>query len=145
MFGLQYMPKALKHPGVITRMEGSTLTIKIIQTAACATCSVKRACHVSEQKEKYINVPFLPRYAHHQVGDEVTLVGKRSMGMRAVLLAFVLPFCILITILALYAHLYPGKEAEAAGISIASLMPYYALLYISREKISQSFTFELED
>lgn len=139
------MPSTFKHTGVIVAIKGDMLKVKITQTSACATCSVKEACHVSEQKEKCIDIPFDKSKSHYRIGDTVTVTGKSSTGLKAVALAFVIPFCILMAVLALCLHLAPGKEAEAALISIACLIPYYIGLYAIRKKLSRIFIFELEN
>lgn len=138
------MPKIIKHQGIVAGIESAILKVKITQTSACAACSAKGMCHASEQKEKCIDIPFIPEQSQYQIGDSVTIMGKESMGLKAVLLAFVLPFCILITALAIILHLFPGREAEAALASMACLIPYYLILYAFREKVGRAFTFELE-
>ena len=137
------MTNILKHRGVISGISGNVLKVTITQTSACASCSVKNACHVSDKKEKCVDV--LSVRKDFRIGDEVTLVAKESMGLKAVLLAFVLPFLILVTALAAVLHFYPGREAEAAILSVCCLIPYYMVLYASRKKLSRIFTFELED
>ena len=137
------MTNILKHQGTIASIEGHFLKVKITQVSACASCGVKDACHVSDKKDKYVDV--FSEHNNHHVGDEVTLVAKESMGMKAVLLAFVIPFLILITALIAILHFYPDNEIEAALLSIACLVPYYIILYFFRKRLSHVFTFELED
>lgn len=137
------MTNILKHRGVIAGISGNVLKVKITQVSACASCGVKDACRVSDQKEKYVDV--LSRRTDCRIGDEVTLVAKESMGLKAVLLAFVLPFIILVAVLAIVLHFYPGDEMEAALLSVVGLALYYVALYAFRKRLGRIFTFELED
>ena len=138
------MADSIKHLGIVKSMNGAHLEVSIIQSSACSSCSVKGHCSVSDTKEKIIevfNVLNLPC----QIGDKIMLVGKTSMGMKAVLLAFVLPFFVLLSALILSLSLM-GEHSElfAAIVSLCSLIPYYAILYLCRGKLKRSFTFYVE-
>lgn len=66
------------------------------------------------------------------------------MGMKAVLLAFVLPFVVLMTVLSVSLQLTQGDEPLSALFALTSLIPYYFIIYCFRKKISRTFTFVLE-
>ena len=80
------MADIIKHRGIVEKVEGSHVVVRIVQTSACAACSAKGLCNASESKEKQIDVYEVN--APYQVGEEVVLIGTTSMGMRAVALAF---------------------------------------------------------
>ena len=83
------MADIIKHRGIVEKVDGMHITVRIVQTSACAACSAKGLCNASESKEKQIDVYEVnPSY---QIGEEVVLCGTTSMGMRAVLLAFGVP------------------------------------------------------
>lgn len=138
------MAKSLTHRGVIVGIESTRLKVRIVQMSACSACSVKSTCGVSESKEKLIDV-LNPKQIPCQIGDEVTLVGKEGMGLKAVLWAFVIPFLLIVLALCLALHFFPGKEVEAALFSIAILVPYYLVLYALRKRLDRIFTFELDN
>ena len=133
----------IKHLGIVENINGSRLKVKIVQSSACSACSVKGHCSASETKEKIIddynknNVPC-------QVGERVMIVGTTSMGMKAVLLAFVLPFIVLLLALIISLKLTGGDEAVSALVSLGTLVPYYLIIYICRNRLSRSFMFILE-
>ena len=86
------MADIIKHRGIVEKVDGTHITVRIVQTSACAACSAKGLCNASESKEKQIDVYEVnPSY---QIGEEVVLCGTTSMGMRAVLLAFGVPLLI---------------------------------------------------
>lgn len=91
MLTLQNMINNIKHLGIVESINGSRLKVRITQASACASCSAKAHCHVSESKEKTIDV-YNREGVPCQVGEQVWIVATASMGMKAVLLAFVIPF-----------------------------------------------------
>lgn len=136
------MMNNIKHLGIVENIDGSLVKVKIAQSSACSSCSVKGHCSVSETKEKLIDV-YNKNGLSCRVGDQVMIVGATSMGMKAVLLAFVLPFLVLMAVLVVVLEI-TGDEPVAALASLASLMPYYLVIYLFRNKLARTFTFTLE-
>lgn len=133
----------IKHLGIVENINGSRLKVKIVQSSACSACSVKGHCSASETKEKIIDV-YNKNNVPCQVGERVMIVGTTSMGMKAVLLAFVLPFIVLLLALIISLKLTGGDEAVSALVSLETLVPYYLIIYICRNRLSRSFMFILE-
>ena len=133
----------IKHLGIVENINGSRLKVKIVQSSACSACSVKGHCSASETKEKIIDV-YNKNNVPCQVGERVMIVGTTSMGMKAVLLAFVLPFIVLLLALIISLKLTGGDEAVSALVSLGTLVPYYLIVYICRNRLSRSFMFILE-
>lgn len=133
----------IKHLGIVENINGSRLKVKIVQSSACSACSVKGHCSASETKEKIIDV-YNKNNVPCQVGERVMIVGTTSMGMKAVLLAFVLPFIVLLLALIISLKLTGGDEAVSALVSLGTLVPYYLIIYMCRNRLSRSFMFILE-
>lgn len=133
----------IKHLGIVENINGSRLKVKIVQSSACSACSVKGHCSASETKEKIIDV-YNKNNVPCQVGERVMIVGTTSIGMKAVLLAFVLPFIVLLLALIISLKLTGGDEAVSALVSLGTLVPYYLIIYICRNRLSRSFMFILE-
>lgn len=133
----------IKHLGIVENINGSRLKVKIVQSSACSACSVKGHCSASETKEKIIDV-YNKNNVPCQVGERVMIVGTTSMGMKAVLLAFMLPFIVLLLALIISLKLTGGDEAVSALVSLGTLVPYYLIIYICRNRLSRSFMFILE-
>ena len=137
------MSDTIKHLGIVENINGSYVQVRILQTSACASCSVKGHCNASETKEKLIDV-YNGKDIHCQVGQHVLICGTTSMGMKAVWLAFCIPFLLLLGALFLFMALTGGDEIKAALFSLATLIPYYLILYMCRKRLSRAFTFTLE-
>ena len=137
------MNNNIKHLGIVESIDGSHVRVKILQSSACSSCSAKSHCNVSETKEKIIDIHDKDSADCCSVGQQVMVCGTTSMGMKAVLLAFVLPFLILLFALFLSMEL-TNDEAASALVSLCTLIPYYIIIYLLRNKISRTFSFTLE-
>lgn len=124
-------------------IDGFRLKVRIVQTSACSSCSVKGHCNASETKEKLIDV-YNNKGLMPQVGQKVMIVGATSMGMKAVGWAFGIPFLILLVSLFVSMALTQNDEVASALVSLAMLIPYYVILYLCRKRFSRTFIFTLE-
>ena len=120
----------IKHLGIVENIQGSHLSVRIVQTSACAACSAKGHCSSADSKDKIIDI-IDTAASSYQVGEKVMVVGETSMGMMAVVLAFVLPFVLLIFSLFLLMALIEN-ELYAALLSLAVLIPYYFVLWLNK-------------
>lgn len=135
------MSDTIKHQGVVKSINGSHVSVRIIQTSACSSCSAKGHCASAESKEKVIDVT--APHNTYQIGDEVLIEGATSMGMKAVLLAFLLPFLLLVVSLFLWMGML-NNELLAALFSLATLLPYYLILWLNKSRLSRELTFTIK-
>ena len=131
----------IKHLGIVENIQGSHLSVRIVQTSACAACSVKGHCSSADSKDKIIDI-IDTAAASYQVGENVMVVGETSMGMQAVALAFIIPFVLLIFTLFLFMALIEN-ELYAALLSLAVLVPYYYILWLNKTRLKQKFSFTI--
>lgn len=132
----------IKHLGIVENIQGSHLSVKIVQTSACAGCSAKGHCSSADSKDKIIDI-IDTAASTYRVGEKVMVVGEMSMGMMAVVLAFVLPFVLLIVTLFLFMALMEN-ELYAALLSLAILVPYYFVLWLNKTRLKQKFSFTIK-
>lgn len=122
------MATTIKHQGVIETIEGSHIQVRILQTSACASCSIKGHCTSVDVDEKLIDIHTSDAHTY-KVGESVWVMGALSMGMKAVLLAFVLPLIILVVTLFILMNILKDELLAISG-SIVCLSIYYILLNI---------------
>ena len=132
----------IKHLGIVENIQGSHLSVRIVQTSACAACSVKGHCSSADSKDKIIDI-IDTAAASYQVGENVMVVGETSMGMQAVALAFIIPFVLLIFTLFLFMALIEN-DLYAALLSLAVLVPYYYILWLNKTRLKQKFSFTIK-
>ena len=136
------MADLIKHQGVIEKVDGSHVIVRIVQTSACSSCSAKGLCNASESKEKKIDVYGVQDI--YRIGEEVVVCGTTSMGMRAVLLAFGLPVLILLLAVFFAIRITDGDALFAALVGLGTLIPYYLIIYICKDRLNKTFSFTIE-
>ena len=77
------MKNEITHKAKVIDMTPDFTTVEIVVSSAFSECHAKGLCVVSESEEKVISLPTDP-YATYNVGDEVVLATKKSMGFKAV-------------------------------------------------------------
>ena len=132
------MANTIKHQGIVENINGSHLQVRIIQTSACASCSVKGHCTSADTKEKLVDVADADA-ASYQPGDRVWVTGELSMGVMAVLFAFIFPFLILIISLFVFMAIWNDELRSA----LALLVPYYYILWLNKSRMGKKFSFSV--
>ena len=133
----------ISHEGIVHAITDDSIKVKILQTSACAECRVHGHCSAAESKEKIVEV-INQKAKPHQVGEKVIVTMDKVEGRNAVILAFILPFILMVGVLMIVLFL-SKNEALAALIGIGVLIPYYIILYLLNEKIKRKFAFRLEE
>ena len=132
----------IKHLGIVENMQGSHLSVRIVQTSACAACSAKGHCSSADSKDKIIDI-IDTAASSYRVGEKVMVIGETSMGMMAVVLAFIIPFILLIFSLFLFMALMEN-ELYSALLSLAILIRYYFILWLNKTRLKQKFSFTIK-
>ncbi len=132
----------ITHSGKILEITPDFTTVQIIVSSACAACHAKAMCGMSEDEEKVIMVPTDP-YAEHQVGDEVQVMTKMTMGLKAVWISYVIPLAVLM-ILILSLSSVIGNELLLGLVAIAGVSIYYFFVWLFRDKLSNEFVFYIK-
>ncbi len=136
------MAESVSHKGRVVSMTPQSTTVSILQHAACGECHAAGLCGMAELAEKTVEVPADP-YATYGVGDEVEVVLKASMGMKAVWLAYAIPLVVLLgVILALMA--FGVGEVVSALVGLGAMGIYYLLLYLFRNRLKNEYIFTIK-
>ena len=99
-------------------------------------------CGLSEYAEKAIEVPTSPS-ATYGVGDEVNVVLKATMGLKAVWLAYFLPLVVLLGVALGLIALGVGEVAAGlAGLGAVAL--YYGVLWLLRDRLRNEYIFTIQ-
>lgn len=133
------MADTIKHQGIVENINGSLLQVRIMQTSACAACSIKGHCTSADVSEKLIDVVSADA-SSYKPGDRVWVLGQVSMGMLAVLWAFVVPLFILIVSLFIAMAVFQD-ELWAVCCSLPCLAVYYFILWLNKSRMKKKFSF----
>ena len=137
------MAKDISHTGKITGITPEFTTVEIVSSSACSSCHAKGLCGMSEDKIKTIMVPTDP-CASYSVGDEVNVLLKKTMGLKAVWISYVIPLAILM-ILILSLSAVTVHEVYAGLGAVAGVALYYLVIYLFRDKLSKDFVFYIKE
>lgn len=131
--------ETIRHEGIVECMGPESCHVRILQASACSSCSARSLCRSSESKEKVIEVRGY--YPTLHVGDKVTISGSVRQGLRASMLAYVVPLVLMLIVLFAGTHL--GGEGIGALSALLMLAIYYGILYLMRHKLGKQFKFSL--
>ena len=132
--------ESIEHDGIVQKSDNKTITVKISSESACSGCHAEGSCSLSGREEKIVEITGEYNF---NPGDNVTVLMKKSMGYAALLLGYVFPFIIVIAVLVVLI-MSSVSEATAGLGSIASLIPYYFMLWFFRKRINNKFTFTIK-
>lgn len=132
------MQKQIDHKGVITKIENGLIQVTILSISACAGCHAKGACTMSDMEEKIIDIYDTSQLFN--IGDQVMVSTEESLGWLALLLAYVLPF-VLVLISMFSISVFTDNELLIGGVSLLLLVPYYFVLYLQKANMKKVFSF----
>ena len=132
----------IKHRGRIVEMTPEFTTVEILVSSACSECHAKGMCGMSEDEQKIIMLPTDP-YSTYNVGDEVQVCTKMTMGLKAAWISYAIPLLILmILILTLSAFL--ESEVIVGAASVGGVALYYFIIWLLRGKLQNEFVFYIK-
>lgn len=133
-------PTLIEHLGRIDAVTPNDIRVVITSQSACASCHAKGACSASDVSEKIVVVS--KSNHNYFVGETVKVLLKQSLGYKALFLGYILPLIVLL--IALFTFSAFMSEGKAGLLALATLLPYYAILYFFRNKIARQFNFDIE-
>ena len=78
----------------------------------------------------------------YKQGEQVEVLVQEQLGMKAVMLAYVLPFVVMIVVLSFLTH-YIGSEAVAGMVALGAAAGYFLILGFASRKLKKVFTFKV--
>lgn len=135
------MSESIEHNGVVDRIEGNVVFVRIVQQSACSGCHAQSMCSASDSKEKIIEV--VDNSGQFKIGEGVKICGQSSLGLQAVVLAFVIPLVLVVLAIAVGTGLQ-WKDTISGLCGLLLLLPYYIMLYVLRDRLKRRFIFTLK-
>jgi len=118
--------------------DGSLAHVAIVQTSACAACKAKSMCMSSESRQKEMDAVMLEPM---QVGDKVEIEVRERLAWKAILLAYILPFIVMIGIIGVLDMTTSWSEAVVGSLSLCGIALYYIVLGFFKHRLQTQFTF----
>jgi len=135
------MKECVECKGIINSIDSDKIYVRVIFSSACADCH-KKCWVLSSLKEDIIEIN-KKGSNNYNVYETVKVIMKESLGIKAVLLVYFIPFIILLLFLIILFSI-TKNEGLSGIISIFTLVPYYIILYIKRDKLKKTFEFQIE-
>ena len=132
------MDEVIRHEGIVLSVKGRFAKVKIIQTSGCVACKAKNMCMTSEMREKEMDVEMLEPMS---AGDRVEVEVKERLAWKAVLLAYMLPFVVMMAVIAVLEFVTDWSEAVVGTLSLCGIALYYIGLSVFRDRLQKDFSF----
>ena len=132
------MDEMIRHEGVVLRTSGNMAHVEIVQTSACSACKARSMCMSSESQQKQMDVEMLEPM---QAGDRVEVEVRERLAWRAVLLAYILPFVVMMAVIAVLDFATNWSEAIVGTLSLCAIALYYLILSAFKHKLQKQFSF----
>ncbi len=123
-------------------ISGDNAVVEILNKSACASCDAKGLCSASDVKKKHIDA-MIEKGETFAVGERVNLVAQERLGLTATLIAYVVPLVLMVAVL-IACSASGLSDAKSGLAAIASLVPYYAVLALFRDKLRKTFVFKVK-
>lgn len=136
------MSEKIQHTATVERVEANRLTVRIVQTSACAACGARGLCHAAESKEKQIEI-VTPDAAQFSPGQTVVVEGTTSGGMKAVRLAFLYPLALLLAVIIVLSQLTSASEPVCALAAVGAALAWYVGLSFFKNRLRRELAFNL--
>jgi sigma-E factor negative regulatory protein RseC len=132
------MDEMIRHEGVVLSINGDKAHVEIVQTSACSACKARSMCMSSESQSKEMDAIMLEPM---KIGDKVEVEVRERLAWKAVLLAYILPFIVMIAIIAILDFATDWSEAVVGTLSLCGIALYYIGLSVFRNRLQKQFSF----
>lgn len=133
------MDNKIRHKARVISINNNKLTLSLTSVSACANCHAKSACTAADLKEKQVQVY---SHKHYPVGTEVMVETSMTVGIKAVLYAYVLPIVVALTGLFVYTAI-GFSELQSGLLCLGALAAYFIVLSLFRNKLEKNFKFNI--
>jgi len=125
----------VKHEGIISKIRNNVVTVSLKGNINCEGCNIKSICGISDSNSKEVEV-YSPD-KRLKLHEDVNVILKKDLGLKAIFWAYVLPFLLMISILIIASTFL--SELFAGLLAISFLIPYYLILYVLRNQFKKIF------
>lgn len=136
------MEQTIEHKGRVVAVHDNSVDVAVEAEDACAMCKAKDFCIVGDGKQKLISVYTEFAYAF-TVGETVEVSLERTLGMKAVTIAYIVPFLFVLTVLLVMLNILKCSELLSGSVALGILVLYYLGLYLFKNKIEKDIVFKI--
>jgi len=127
------------HQGTVKDIKDNILYVEIERLSACASCHAKSVCLSFSKKDEIIPVP-TNEPDIFQIGERVQIELRKSLGNKAVVIAYLFPFLVLA--LGLFVTYYFTKnELLSIGVAFVATTLYFLFIKKMDNRLKKEFSF----
>lgn len=127
----------IRHRGRVCAITQEGVKVEILNKSMCAACHARSLCSLGDEQIKTVSVKYCDS-SMFSIGEEVEVVMRQTMGLKAVLFSYVYPLIILMILLLSLPRLNIN-ELFSALLAVLAVAAYYLILYLCRDRIAKSF------
>ncbi len=131
----------IEQRGVIENISQGNASVIFSATSVCGSCAAQGVCELFGTNSKRIIVPVKPD--EFVIGEVVGIRMKRKSGWIATIIAYAVPFILLISSLVI-GTFHKMSELVTGLVCIGVLMLYFIGLYFFRNHFKKAFTFIIQ-
>lgn len=136
------MSNIIEHIATVVAVEPGRVDVEIAVQEACQACKAKAMCGVETGQHRVVSV--FTQYAEaYRVGESVMVQATKSMGIKAAVYAYVIPFFLLFICLLVMIECGAG-ETVSGLCSLAAVGVYYLILGLMKKKFEKEIIFKLK-
>ena len=133
------MKNVVSHTGKVVSVSPTQVFVQVERNSACSGCKSKGACRIGDAKDEIIPIKTADANRYYPE-EEVEVVMRTSLGMKAVWYAYILPLVFLLAVL-LTVRQFTSSELAQILSAFLPVIVYYIVLYKIRDKMEQAFQF----
>jgi len=119
--------------------DGAIATVEITQTSACSACKARSMCMSSESRQMSdVKCRMLEPL---QAGDHVEVEVREQLAWKAILLAYILPFIVMMGVITALDLMTDWSEAIVGTLSLCGIALYYIILGFFKHRLQRQFVF----
>jgi positive regulator of sigma E activity len=131
----------IEQKGIVEEINNHRVKVRVQPEAACGDCSARGICSLFGTSDRIIEV--YNKSQQLSIGDHVMISISQGMGNKAVILGYLIPFILLISVLVIFTSL-GIKEWITGLVALTTLVPYFIILNLFRNRLNRNITFTLK-
>ena len=132
----------IRQSATVIRVDATQIEVEVCRPEACAACKAKSVC--SEGGGQGKRMTLANDGQGYQLGEQITLVMRRSAGLKAVVIAYLVPVILVVAALLVF-QTVQIKETVAAISTLVLLGLYFLVIRLLRGRLNRELTIEIEN
>ena len=131
----------IRQSATVIRVDAAEIEVEVCRPEACAACKAKSVC--SEGGGEGKRMTLVNDGQGYRVGEQIQLVMRRSAGLKAVVIAYLVPVVLVVAALLIF-QATPMSDTTAALLTLGILVLYFVIIRLLRGRIHNQLTIEIE-